>query len=172
MSRPIVIAAVVGMIAVASFAAVAGLQSLSADPPEREVRPTSEPRPLCDYLEHLVHEGPVPAGQSMPTAVLTDPRLGDLVTVPSEVETPVADGVDDVGPNGAAATYILAQDGLISSTDDQVDIPDEIADDYLTFASELYRLVFEEPGSDATPSPESVASASRLDAFVAACRPS
>src|SRR5687768_12385801 len=123
MSRPIVIAAVVGLIAVASFAAVAGFQSRGADPQDRQVRQASEPRSLCDYLEHLIHEGPVPAEQSMPTAVLTDPRLGDLVTVPSEVEAPGPDGVDGLGPNGAAATYILAQDGLISSTDDQVDIP-------------------------------------------------
>jgi hypothetical protein len=172
MSRPIVIAAVVGVIVLGTFATMVGLSPFAAEPAGRRTRPTPEPSSLCDHLEHLLNEGPVPAEEVTPTAVLTDPRLGDLVTPPSEVEAPDPDAVEDLGPNGAAATYILAQDGLISGTGDQVRIPDEIADDYLIFTSELYRLVFEEPGSNGTPTPESLVAAGRLDAFVATCRPS
>jgi hypothetical protein len=166
MPRPLVIAAAVAVVVVGLLATMAGFVSFTTDPQESEAEPTLEPKSLCSYLEHLLDRGPLPREQVVPTAILTDPRLGDPVASSAGVESP--DSVVKPGPNGAAATYIIAQGGLIS-TADVVTIPQSIAEDYRTYATELYRLVFKEPGTDGTPSAEALAAATRLDQYVATC---
>src|SRR5687768_18518984 len=121
MPRPLVIAAGVAVVVLGLLATMAGFVSFTTDPQESEAEPTLEPQPLCAYLEHLLDRGPLPREQVVPTAILTDPRLGDPVASSAGVESP--DSVVKPGPNGAAATYIIAQGGLIS-TADVVTIPE------------------------------------------------
>ena len=166
MARPLVIAAVVGVAVIGLLATLAGFISFTADPGDEQAAPEPETRTLCAYLEHLLDRGPLPREQVVPTAVITDPRLGDPVASSAAIESP--DTTGEPGPNGAAATYVIAQDGLISTTD-VVTIPDSIAVDYDVFATELYRLVFREAGSNGTPSPEAVAAAERVDEYLATC---
>jgi hypothetical protein len=166
MARPLVIAAVVGVAVIGLLATLAGFISFTTDPESEKAAPAPEPQTLCAYLEHLLDRGPLPREQVVPTAVINDPRLGDPVASSIGVESP--DTIGEPGPNGAAATYIIAQDGLISTTD-VVTIPDSIAGDYDVYATELYRLVFREPGSNGAPSAEAVAAATRLDEYLATC---
>jgi len=166
MARPLVIAAVVGVVVVGLLATMSGFVSFTTDPKDDKATEELEPQSLCAYLEHLLERGPLPREQVVPTAVINDPRLGDPVASSAGVESP--NSVGEPGPNGAAATYIIAQDGLIS-TADVVTIPDSIADDYRTYTTELYRLVFKEPGSNGTPSAQSVAAATRLDEYLVTC---
>lgn len=166
MARLLVIAAAVAVVIVGLLATRAGFVSFTTDPQDSKPEATAEPQSLCSYLEHLLDRGPLPREQVVPTAVITDPRLGDPVASTAGVESP--DSVAQPGPNGAAATYIVAQGGLIS-TSDVVTIPDSIADDYHIYATELYRLVFKEPGTNGTPSEDALAAATRLDEYVATC---
>jgi hypothetical protein len=166
MTRSLVIAAVVGAVVVGLLATLAGFISFTTDPRDENADPAPEPQSLCAYLEHILDRGPLPREAVVPTAVITDPRLGDPVTSSAGVESSAS--VAEPGPNGAAATYIIAQDGLIS-TADVVMIPDSIADDYRIYATELYRLVFREPGTNGTPSDEALAAATRLDEYLATC---
>ena len=166
MARSRVIAAVVGFVVVGVLATLAGFISFTTDPQDEKAESAPEPQSLCAYLEHLLDRGPLPREQVVPTAIISDPRLGDPVASSAEVESPGT--VGEPGPNGAAATYIIAQDGLIS-TADVVTIPDSIADDYRTYATELYRLVFREAGTNGTPSDAALAAAARIDEYLATC---